>query len=71
MALAGKHIFGSIEETRVTFVEKKIDGNRKDFLKKLLKFEPISSSRLAKFTKLSKYTLGPCSVKNSFTLSTR
>ena len=36
MALAGKHTFGSIEETRVTFVEKKIDGNRKDFLKKLL-----------------------------------
>ncbi len=36
MALAGKHTFGSIEETRVTFVEKKIDENRKDFLKKLL-----------------------------------
>ena len=38
MALAGKHTFGSIEETRVTFVEKKIDKNRKDFLKKLLEF---------------------------------
>ena len=38
MALAGKHTFGSIEETRVTFVEKKIDENRKDFLKKLLEF---------------------------------
>lgn len=36
MVLAGKHMFGSIEETRVTFVEKKIDENRKDFLKKLL-----------------------------------
>ena len=36
MTLAGKHTFGSIEETRVTFVEKKIDENRKDFLKKLL-----------------------------------
>ena len=36
MALAGKHTFGSIEDTRVTFVEKKIDENRKDFLKKLL-----------------------------------
>jgi hypothetical protein len=36
MALAGKHLFGSIEDTRVTFVEKKIDKNRKDFLKKLL-----------------------------------
>ena len=37
MALAGKHLFGSIWETRVTFVEKKIDENRKDFLEKLLK----------------------------------
>ncbi|EAQ99925.1 hypothetical protein [Maribacter sp. HTCC2170] len=36
MALAGKHLFGSIGETRVTFVEKKIEENRKDFLKKLL-----------------------------------
>ncbi|WP_456378981.1 hypothetical protein, partial [Lutibacter sp.] len=36
MTLAGKHTFGSIEDTRVTFIEKKIDENRKDFLKKLL-----------------------------------
>lgn len=36
MALAGKHTFGSIGETRVTFIEKKIDENRKDFLKKIL-----------------------------------
>ena len=36
MALAGKHSFGSIGETRVTFVEKSVDENRKDFLKKLL-----------------------------------
>ena len=36
MALAGKHQFGSLGETRVTFVEKKVDENRKDFLKKLL-----------------------------------
>ena len=36
MALGGKHLFGSIEETRVTFVEKKIGEDRKDFLKKLL-----------------------------------
>ena len=36
MALGGKHLFGSIEDTRVTFVEKKIDGDRKEFLKKLL-----------------------------------
>tara|TARA_R110001583_G_scaffold25521_9_gene92234 strand:+ start:16 stop:339 length:324 start_codon:yes stop_codon:yes gene_type:complete len=36
MALGGKHLFGSIGETRVTFIEKKVDENRKDFLKKLL-----------------------------------
>ena len=36
MSLEGKHAFGSIGETRVTFVEKKVNENRKDFLKKLL-----------------------------------
>ena len=36
MALTGKHMFGSIEDTRVTFVEKGVDQNRRDFLKKLL-----------------------------------
>jgi len=36
MALAGKHLFGSIDDTRVTFVEKKVDENRKEFLKRLL-----------------------------------
>ena len=36
MALEGKHSFGSIGETRVSFVEKKIDENRKDFLVRLL-----------------------------------
>ena len=36
MGLSGKHTFGSIGDTRVTFVEKKIDENRKNFLKKLL-----------------------------------
>lgn len=29
-------MFGSIEDTRVTFVEKGVSENRKDFLKKLL-----------------------------------
>ena len=38
MALEGKHSFGSIGETRVTFVEKKISEERKDFLQKLLEF---------------------------------
>lgn len=36
MALGGKHLFGSIEDQRVTFVEKKIEKSRVDFLKKLL-----------------------------------
>ncbi len=36
MALAGKHQFGAIGDQRVTFVEKKIDKERMEFLKKLL-----------------------------------
>ena len=36
MGLSGKHTFGSIGETRVTFVEKGVDEDRRDFLKKLL-----------------------------------
>ena len=36
MGLSGKHSFGSIGETRVTFVEKGVDENRRDFLSKLL-----------------------------------
>ena len=51
MALAGKHTFGSIGETRVTFIEKKIDENRKDFLKKLLEhngFEVVVSEEKRK-----------------------
>lgn len=36
MSLGGKHMFGSIGETRVTFVEKGVDAKRKDFLKGLL-----------------------------------
>lgn len=38
MVLVGKHLFGSIEDQRVTFVEKKIEAPRKDFLKELLEF---------------------------------
>lgn len=36
MGLGGNHLFGSIGETRVTFVEKGVDENRRDFLKNLL-----------------------------------
>lgn len=38
MALSGKHSFGAIGEQRVTFIEKKIEAGRKEFLKKLLEF---------------------------------
>ncbi len=31
-------MFGSIDETRVTFVEKGVSGDRRDFLKKLLEY---------------------------------
>jgi len=37
MVLGGKHVFGSIDDQRVTFIEKKVNENRKDFLQKLLK----------------------------------
>lgn len=36
MTLSGSHKFGSIGETRVTFVEKGVDESRMDFLKQLL-----------------------------------
>ncbi len=38
MGLEGKHMFGAIGEQRVTFVEKKIEPHRLEFLKKLLEF---------------------------------
>ncbi|WP_223549500.1 MULTISPECIES: hypothetical protein [Aestuariivivens] len=38
MSLEGKHKFGSIEDTRVTFVEKGVDKDRSEFLKKLLEY---------------------------------
>ncbi len=36
MGLGGKHLFGSLDETRVTFVEKQVTEQRAEFLKKLL-----------------------------------
>jgi len=36
MALGGRHLFGSIDDVRVTFVEKGVDESRSAFLKKLL-----------------------------------
>lgn len=41
MALAGKHAFGAIGDQRVTFVEKKISEDRKDFLQKLLEINGL------------------------------
>ena len=36
MGLQGRHLFGSIDETRVTFVEKGVSKDRSQFLKRLL-----------------------------------
>ena len=36
MNLVGKHQFGAIDDTRVTFIEKKVEKDRADFLQKLL-----------------------------------
>jgi hypothetical protein len=36
MALVGKHTFGEIDGTRVTFIEKGVGQERKDFLQGLL-----------------------------------
>lgn len=38
MSLGGKHLFGSMDETRVTFVEKKVSEERTAFLKDLLEY---------------------------------
>ena len=38
MGLTGKHTFGEIDDIRVTFVEKGVAADRKDFLKKLLEY---------------------------------
>ncbi|SDK70126.1 hypothetical protein SAMN04488034_101161 [Salinimicrobium catena] len=62
MALDGKHTFGSIGDTRVSFVEKKIDEPRKEFLKELLEFngfEVIIEEEKRKSEEESQlYTLG-------------
>lgn len=51
MALSGKHEFGEIGETRVTFVEKKVGRERAEFLKALLEhngFEVITEEIVPK-----------------------
>lgn len=51
MALEGKHSFGSIGETRVTFVQKGASEERKEFLTKLLQhngFEVITEEEKKK-----------------------
>lgn len=62
MALEGKHSFGSIGDIRVSFVEKKIDEFRKDFLQKLLEhngFEVIIQEEKRKNEEEPQlYTLG-------------
>ncbi|MGB5243863.1 MAG: hypothetical protein WBN28_07960 [Lutimonas sp.] len=51
MGLSGKHQFGSIGETRVTFVEKNATQERLEFLKRLLEvngFEVITEEEKRK-----------------------
>lgn len=62
MALSGKHQFGAIDETRVTFIEKKIEADRKDFLQALLEhngFDVIVKEERRKNEEVPQlYTLG-------------
>jgi hypothetical protein len=62
MTLLGKHQFGAIDEKRVTFIEKKIEADRKDFLQTLLEhngFEVIISEEKRKSEEEPQlYTLG-------------
>lgn len=62
MALEGKHKFGDIDGIRVTFIEKKIEADRKDFLQTLLKhngFEVIIKEEKRKSEEVPQlYTVG-------------
>jgi hypothetical protein len=62
MALEGKHSFGSIGDTRVSFIEKKIEEDRKDFLIRLLEhngFEVLVDEEKRKKTEDPQlYTVG-------------
>jgi hypothetical protein len=57
----GKHQFGSIGDTRVTFVEKKIPAERMEFLKKLLEhngFEVVIQEEKVPEGEAPLYTIG-------------
>ena len=62
MALPGKHQFGAIDETRVTFIEKKIEADRKDFLQTILEhngFEVVIKEEKRKSEEVPQlYTVG-------------
>jgi hypothetical protein len=62
MGLGGKHLFGSIGEQRVTFIEKKVDEDRMKFLNELLKvngFEVIIQEEKRKSEEVPQlYTVG-------------
>lgn len=62
MALEGKHSFGSIGDNRVSFVEKKVEKERLDFLKRLLEHNGlevvIEEEKKKKEDEPQMYTLG-------------
>ena len=61
MALTGKHMFGSIEDNRVTFVEKGVTEGRSVFLKKLLEhngFEVLIQEDKKKEEEPQRFTVG-------------
>ena len=62
MALTGKHTFGEIEGTRVTFIEKAIDKSRLDFFVELLQHNGfqtlVQENPPKKEEDVLKYTLG-------------
>ena len=56
MTLAGKHQFGAIGDQRVTFVEKKIEKDRMEFLKKLLEVNDFEFVIQEEMRKSEEYT---------------
>jgi hypothetical protein len=61
MSFSGKHIFGELNGTRVTFVEKAVSEERMNFLKNLLEFNGhtviVEEEKKANEDDATKYTV--------------